>query len=99
MEKYDSERGSLKESLREANKNIARVLESDQPDEAEIRNALRRVAPIKEELFVMRVKMMAELKKVLTPKQLQLLERRKGHRLGREKARFGPVPKDTSNQE
>lgn len=99
IEKYENERESLKESLREANKNLASVLESEQPDEAKIRNALRRAAPIKEELFVMRVKMMAELKTVLTHNQLQLLERRKGHRFGMRKARFGPVPENSSNQE
>lgn len=97
IEKYDNQRESLKESLREAKRNLARVLQTEQPDEAEIRNALRRAAPIKEELFVMRVKMMAELQTVLTPEQLQLLERRKGHRFGRVKARIGPVPEDTSN--
>jgi len=97
IEKYDNEKESLKESLREAKRNLARVLETEQPDEAEIRNALRRAAPIKEELFVMRVKMMAELKTVLTSNQLQLLEERKAHRVGRTKARSGPVPEDTSN--
>jgi Spy/CpxP family protein refolding chaperone len=99
IEKYDNERESLKESLREANKNLARVLQSEQPDEAEIRNALRRAAPIREELFVMRVNMMAELKTVLTPNQRQLLEKRKAHRFERTKARVGSVPEDTSNQE
>ena len=99
MEKYDNERETLKESLREANKNLAGILESEQPDEAEIRNALRRAAPIKEELLVMRVKMMAELKTVLTPSQLQLLEKRRVHRFGREKARIAPVSEGASNQE
>lgn len=98
IEKYDNQRQSLKESLREAKRNLARVLETEQPDEAEIRKALRRSAPIKEELFVMRVKMMAELKTVLTPEQMQLLEKRKAHRKGRPKARVGPpIPEDTSN--
>jgi Spy/CpxP family protein refolding chaperone len=98
LEKYDNQRKSLKESLREAKRNLARVLETEQPDQAEIRKALRRAAPIKEELFVMRVKMMAELKTVLTPEQMQLLEERKAHRRGRPKARMGPpIPEDTSN--
>ena len=96
-EKYENERESLKESLREARRDLARVLETEHPDEDAIRNALRRAAPIREELLVMRVKMMAELKTVLTPEQLQLLQERKAHRIERLKARSGPVPEDTSN--
>ncbi len=96
-EKYENERKSLKESLREARRDLARVLETEHTDEDAIRNALRRAAPIREELLVMRVKMMAELKTVLTPEQLQLLQERKAHRIERLKARSGPVPEDTSN--
>jgi Spy/CpxP family protein refolding chaperone len=96
-EKYENERESLEESLGEARRDLARVLEAEQVDEDEIRSALRRAAPIREELLVMRVKMMAELKTVLTPEQLQLLQERKAHRIERLKARSGPVPEDTSN--
>ena len=97
IEKYDNQKKSLKVSLREARRNLARVLRSEQPDENEIRNALHQEAPIREELFVMRVKVMAELKSVLNPEQLQLLEERKAHRFEGRKARIGPVPEDTSN--
>jgi Spy/CpxP family protein refolding chaperone len=97
IEKYENERASLKESLREARKNLTRVLETEQADEDQIRSALRRAAPIREELFVKKVKMAAELKTVLTPEQFQLLEQRKAHRIGRWKARSGPWLKDTSN--
>ena len=97
LEKYDNQRQSIKESLREAKRNLARVLQAEQPDENEIRDALRQAAPIREKLLVMRVRMMAELKTVLTPEQLQLLEERKSHRFEGRKARIGPVPGDTSN--
>jgi Spy/CpxP family protein refolding chaperone len=95
--KYDNKRASLKKSLREARYNLTRVLQTEQADEDQIRSALRRAAPIKEELFIMRVKMVAELKKVLTAEQLQLLEQGKAHRIGRRKARIGPVPESNSN--
>jgi len=78
-------------------KDLARVLEAEQVDEDEIRSALRRAAPIRENLLVMRVKMMAELKTVLTTDQLQLLEESKAHRIKGLKARIGPVPEDTTN--
>ena len=97
IEKYDNQRQSLKMSLREARRNLARVLQAEQPDENEIKNALHQAAPVREELLVMRVKMMAELKSVLTPEQLQLLEARKSHRFEGRRARIGPVPEDTSN--
>jgi len=97
IEKYENERESLKESLREARRDLARVLEAEQVDEDEIRSALRRAAPVREELLVMRVKMMAELKTVLTTEQLQLLQESKAHRIKGLKARIGPVPKDASN--
>ncbi len=96
IEKYENQRASLKESLREARKNLTRVLETEQPDEDQMRSALRRAAPIREELFVLRVKMAAELKTVLTPEQLQLLEQRQAHRTERLKARIGPWLEDTS---
>jgi len=96
-EKYENERESLRESLREARRDLARVLQAENPDEDQIRSALRRAAPIREELLVMRVKMMAELKTVLTTEQLQLLEERKAHRIKGLKARSGPVPEDTGN--
>ena len=97
IEKYDNQRKSLKGSLREARRSLARVLQAEQPDENEIRNALHRAAPIREELLVMRVKMMAELKSVLNSEQLQLLANRKAHRYQGRKAWSGPVPEDSSN--
>ena len=95
LEKYENQRENLKQSLREARRNLARVLEAEQPDEDEIRDALRRAVPIREELLVMKVKMMAELKTVLTPEQLQLLEERKAHRSERLKSRTAPVEEHT----
>ena len=83
IEKYEIERASLKESLREARENLTRVLEAEPADEDQIRSALRREAPIREELFVQRVKMAAELKTVLSPEQFQLLEQGKAHRVKR----------------
>ena len=87
IEKYENEKESLKRSLREARENCARALETEPFNEAEVRNALRQSAPIKEELLVMRLKMMAELKTVLTPEQRQLFENLRGKRFNRLKAR------------
>jgi len=97
IEKYENDRKNLKEDLREARRNLARVLETEQPDEGEIRKALRRAAPIREELLMMRVNMMVELKTALTPEQLQLFKEHKAHGMKRLKARTGPVEEETSN--
>ncbi|UCG14328.1 MAG: Spy/CpxP family protein refolding chaperone [Deltaproteobacteria bacterium] len=87
IEKYENEREGLKRSLREARENCARELETEPFNEAEVRNALRQTAPIKEELLVMRLKMMAELNTVLTPEQNQLLKELRPRRIERLKAR------------
>jgi Spy/CpxP family protein refolding chaperone len=97
LEKYENQGASLKERLREARNNLTTVLKTEQADEDQIRSALRLAAPIKEELFVMRVRMMAELKTVLTPEQIQLLKQRRAHRIEKLKARIGLVPEDTSS--
>jgi Spy/CpxP family protein refolding chaperone len=97
LEKYENDRERLKASLREERHGLKKLLEAEQFNEDELRSALRRTAPIREELLVMRVKMVAELKTVLTPEQLQLLEKRKAHRTERLKARIGPRPEDTGN--
>jgi len=97
IEKYENDRKNLKEDLREARRNLARVLETEQPDEGEIRKALRRAAPIREELLMMRVNMMVELKTALTPEQLQLFKEHKAHGMKRLKARTGPVEEETIN--
>ena len=97
IEKYENEGRSLKRSLREARENCARVLETEPFNEAEVRNALRQTAPIREELLVMRLKMMAELKTVLTAEQRRLFKNLRGKRFERLKARGGTWPEEDSS--
>lgn len=89
IEKYENERESIERSLSEARENFTRVLEPDPFNEDEVRNALRRTAPIREELLVTRLKMMAELKAVLNPEQNQLFKKLRAQRFERRKARGG----------
>jgi len=89
IEKYENERESIERSLREARENFTRVLEPEPFNEDEVRNALRRTAPIREELLVTRLKMMAELKAVLTPEQNQLFKELRAQKFERRKARGG----------
>lgn len=86
--KYENERERLREGMMEARKNISTVLRSSAFNEEEARKAFRKASAIREETFVMRARMMAELKAVLTPEQQQRLKDRRTRRLERMKSRF-----------
>ena len=88
IEKYENDIEKAKNNLREERHNIRAALQAEEFNEDEIRNAYRQAAPIKEELLVMGAKMKAEMKTVLTPEQLQLLEERKAERIEQIRGRF-----------
>ena len=90
IEKYEKDREKTLSSLREARRNLWTALQATEVNEERIRDAYRQAVPIREELLVMRARMMAELKTVLTREQRQLLEERKTQKLQRLKGRFGP---------
>ncbi|MDH3775185.1 MAG: Spy/CpxP family protein refolding chaperone, partial [Deltaproteobacteria bacterium] len=83
IEKYENDIESAKNNLRQARHNIRAAMQAGEFNENAIRNAHRQAAPIKEELLVLGAKMKAEMKTVLTPEQLQLLEERKAERIER----------------
>jgi protein CpxP len=87
--KYENESENLMMGLRGARRDFTRVFENEIFNEDEVRNALRRTAPIREELQVMRLRMLAELKTVLTPEQRELFKELRAKRIERLKARFG----------
>ena len=72
----------------EARKKLAAVLKAEPFDEKDARNAFQEVSEVKEDLFVLRAKMMSEMKGVLSPEQLQRLQERKAQRHERIKQRF-----------
>ncbi len=83
IDKYEKDMEIARNSLREARHNIRTILKAGELNEDDLRNACRQAAPIKEDLLVMGAKMMTEMKAVLTPEQLQLLEERKAQRIER----------------
>jgi Spy/CpxP family protein refolding chaperone len=97
IEKYERDRENTVNSLREARKNLRRALQAIEVNEEKVREAYRQTVPIREELLVMRARMMAELKTVLTAEQRQLLEDRKAQRLQRLKGRLGPWLEDRND--
>ena len=88
IEAFEEYRDTVRGSLREARENLSKALQAETINEYQVRGALHRAASIREELFIRRVKMRAELKSILTPEQRELLKERKALRIGRMKDRF-----------
>jgi len=91
ISKYEDQREGLRDKMMEARKNIWTVLKAETFDEGNARNAFRAAAQVKEELFVLRAKMMSELKAVLTPEQLELVKERRAQRFERKRERLHGV--------
>jgi Spy/CpxP family protein refolding chaperone len=80
ISKYEEQRAALRTSVMETRKNIAAVLKAEKFDEENARKAFREASEVRENLFVLRAKMLSEMKAVLTPQQLQMLQERKARR-------------------
>jgi len=77
LTKNQDERKKLRDSLREARKQfIKTVVSAKEFDEAAFRKGFQQVSSIKENLAVLRAKMIPELKAVLTPEQVGYLRGR-----------------------
>jgi Spy/CpxP family protein refolding chaperone len=80
LEKYQRERQDTVDSLLEARKHLSTVIHAEEFNEDDVRKAHRKVSSIEEEVFVSRARMMAELRAVLNPEQIDLLRERRAHR-------------------
>ena len=87
IEKYENERVTLKKQLGEAREKFTTAVHSETFNEDEVRSAFKRSAAIKEEFLVLRLKMMAEVRTVLTPEQRQLFKEFRSQRMKKVKAR------------
>ena len=83
MNKYQDQMENLRGDLRETGRDVRAVLQAPVYDEQEARKAFRAASAVKEDLFVMRTKMMSEMKAILTPEQLELLKERRAQGLER----------------
>ena len=86
--KYEEQREGLRSRMMEARKNVAAVLKAETFSEEDARKASREASEVRENLFVLRAKMMSEMKAVLTPEQLKQLQEGKAQRHERMKHRF-----------
>ena len=88
INKYQPEREGLRDRMMEARRNLRAVLHAEPFNEAEARKALREASAMREEIFVLRAKMMTEMRAVLTPEQKELIKERRAHRAEKMKQRL-----------
>lgn len=88
--KYETDRDLAVNSLREARKSLRTALQASEFNEATIRAAYQQISKLREDQLVTRLKMMGELKSVLSPEQLDLLKARKAQRM--DKFKRGKTP-------
>ena len=69
-------RDSKRDVMQQARDSMKAVMQAEPFDEQQAREAFREAAVLREDLFVQRAKMMAELKAILTPEQLELLKKK-----------------------
>jgi Spy/CpxP family protein refolding chaperone len=91
MNKYQDQMENLRGDMREAGRDVRAALEASVFDEPEARKAFRAASAVREELFILSAKMLAEMKGVLTPEQLELLKERRAHGLERFRQSFGAL--------
>jgi Spy/CpxP family protein refolding chaperone len=96
LNKYQLEREGLRDRIMESRKNLRAVLRAEAFNEGEARKAFREASAAREDIFVLRAKMMSELKAVLTPEQKQLIESRRGQRAEKMRQRVETLPENPS---
>ncbi|MFZ0448424.1 MAG: Spy/CpxP family protein refolding chaperone [Desulfatiglandaceae bacterium] len=80
MDSYQAGRRNVAHNPFEARRNLFKAMHSEKFDEANLRKAFEQLSSIKEDAFVLRARMRSEMKAVLTPEQLSLLQKRhRGH--------------------
>jgi Spy/CpxP family protein refolding chaperone len=76
LDKYQTERKNVVRDSFEARRNLIEALHSEPFNEVNVRAAFERLSSIKEDSFILRVRMRSEMKTVLTSDQIALLQKR-----------------------
>jgi Spy/CpxP family protein refolding chaperone len=90
--KYQNDRKEVMDSLKAAGKKLSTIVHAEEFNEEDVRKAFREASSLREELFVSRAKMMAEIKTVLNPEQIALLKERKIRRIEKMRGLFDIGP-------
>ena len=87
--KYRDERANLQADIQTQRIDFTNLLQSESFNEEKARETFRKDSAIREEMFILRAKMIMEIKAVLNPEQLELLKEHKVKRMERLSRRFG----------
>ncbi len=74
FETYRPEHEKLMNSLREAGKNLRNVMESGSFNEKKVREACQKMSSVKEDLLVLKAKLISEVQSVLNPDQKEQIK-------------------------
>jgi len=90
----EEEMAALKQQSFQAGKDFRKALRSEPLNESGLRLAYKALSSVREEHLVQGARLRAELKQILTPEQLELLKKQRGHRMERPGGRLemGPKP-------
>jgi Spy/CpxP family protein refolding chaperone len=80
---YREEKEALREKRQAARDTMHTLMTADALDENGIREASRAMAPIMEEMAVLRARFVFDLKDILSPEQVQQLQKRREGNMGR----------------
>jgi len=74
IDRYQGEGKKTRERLKAARQHLMETAHAEKFNEAEARRAFQQVSAVREDLFISKMMMRAEMKGVLTPQQAALLE-------------------------
>jgi len=78
--KYQEQQRNLNDRMRGEGRGLIRELRSEEFNEENARDAYRTASSFREDSFILRLKMLHDIKSVLTPAQQELLQARKAQR-------------------
>ncbi|HHC24666.1 MAG TPA: periplasmic heavy metal sensor [Desulfobacterales bacterium] len=85
--KYQEDREDVRNSIMTARENLFTAIHADEFSEAGVRQASQAVASVMEEGAVLKAKIVAEVKPILTPEQIALMKERRAKRTEKMKER------------
>jgi Spy/CpxP family protein refolding chaperone len=92
IDSHQAERRNAAHNFFEARRNLFKAMNSEKFDEVNLRKAFKDLSSIKEDSFVLGARMRAEMKAVLTPEQISLLQKRQRGHFKRTKHRVDAPP-------
>jgi Spy/CpxP family protein refolding chaperone len=75
IDNFEAQRRNGAHNFIEARRNLFKAMHSEKFDEANLRKAYSDLSSVKEDAFVLRARMTSEMKAVLTPEQLSMLQK------------------------